>query len=631
MTTLTEPDLISLEDQVDVAGRLLSEGDGEGALALLASVTSDENAFLPARFLLAMAALKLGRLDSAVELMRDCHERWPMDGTVAEVLASLYAQAGNFEECLFMAKLGTALGGVGSLSKLIPQDFPNFDHVFYRFQEKPMLRHARTHLAKGDVSVAIEYVRQHSAMFPSDGDSHAFLATLLLRAGMANTAHDVLCSVAKNLADGGDLPARYASLYARALTAVGEFEAAREHHAKALALEPNNTNIVAARVADSTFLDADPRKAALGDEWARQFCPTPKPRQWSPIEGKLVVGYIVSAFVDPLDMAAVAAVARAHDRRRVAVVGFGTGAQSWSENAVLSGAFDKWHDISALDPATIARLFLRSGLHMIIDGAGFAAPNGLMALARLQSAIRVSWLGNSTELGTPVYDARIAAEESAATGMSLWRIGGGYPVVAALPDTTASSRTRSGINFGADARMSQLDNETIALWSSVLEAEPDAKLLLRSHDMAAGGGNIDRLVTRFGRELAAKIDIVDAKGPDEFYSSIDVALLPCRGVSPRVAAEAMACGVPPIALARNKTEGPYASFLRGTGFGTSLVARNAREFIKLATTLASSAPSRDGILTAIRNQIEASSAQRFAQSLEERAVKELSSSEGLSA
>ena len=43
---------------------------------------------------------------------------------------------------------------------------------------------------------------------------------------------------------------------------------------------------------------------------------------------KLVIGYLVSAFVDPEDAVAVAAVARAHDRAQVTVLGFGLGSQT---------------------------------------------------------------------------------------------------------------------------------------------------------------------------------------------------------------------------------------------------------------------------------------------------------------
>jgi protein O-GlcNAc transferase len=628
MTTLTEPDQLSLEAQVNEASRLLMEDDDEGALALLAPLTSNEHAFLPARFLLAMAAWKIGRLDSALELMRDCHEKWPMDGSVAEALASLYAQAGNLQESLFMAKLGTALGGPGELFNLVPKRFPIFDAVFYNFHDKPMLMQARANLAKGDVSLATEYVRQHSAMNPSDGDSHAFLATLLLRAGMASIADEVLSSIATKIVGDGEFPANYASLYARTLTAVGDFDAARKFHAKALALEPDSADIAAARIADSAWLDEKPKQAsALGEDWARRFCDTPQPRQKRRVEGKLVIGYIVSGFSDPLDIAAVAAAARAHDRTRVTVVGYGIGSQGWNENALLSGAFDRWQDVSALDPATLSRFFDRAGLHVIVDAAGFVAPNCLRALACSQTAFRVSWLGNPAGIGAPIYDAQIAAVSPHANGVALWRIGGGYPVLPTL--RSAPSRVaRSGVNFGADARMSQLDGETVGLWSSLLLAQPGSKLLLRARDMARGA-NVDRLVARFGRDLAARIDIVEVKLMEDFYASVDVALMPCRGVSSRAAAEALACGVPIVALARNEAASPYASFLQEIGLGSRLVAADEHEFVNIATELATSEEARKQALGAIAAAVGESDASHFARELEARAIKELASAEGL--
>ncbi len=53
---------------------------------------------------------------------------------------------------------------------------------------------------------------------------------------------------------------------------------------------------------------------------------------------------------------------------------------------------------------------------------------------------------------------------------------------------------------------------------------------------------------------------------------VDVALAPRRGLSPRMAAEAMACGVPPWPVAGPDAVAPYAAFLRALGLGAALVA-----------------------------------------------------------
>ncbi len=629
MTLLAEPDQRALEAQVREANLLLTGGDEEGALALLAPLTSDENSFLPARFLLAMTAWKMGRLDWAVELMRDCHDRWPMDGAIAEVLASLYAQAGNFNESLFMAKLATGLGIPGELLGLVPKGFPIFDSVFYNFREKPMLAQAKANLSTGNLGMAIEYARQHSALNPQDGDAYVFLATLMLRGGMASVVVEILRMIMEKIVGNGELPAHGASLFARALTAVGEFDEARAFHTKAQELAPDSAEIAAARIADSVWLDEKPQeRRSLAEDWVRRFCAAPKPRQWQRPDGKLVIGYIVSAFADPLDIAAVAAVARAHDRERVTVVGYGTGAQSWSENALLSGAFDKWQDISGLDPATLARFFLRGGLHVLVDAAGFAAPNCTMALAQLQTAIRVSWLGNPGRLGAPLYDAQIAGLSPEAIGATPWQVGSGYPVLKPL-EPMPSRAVGAGAKFGADVWMPQLDKATIELWSSLLEAHPNAQLLLRAHDMTSGG-NVDRLVSLFGRELAAKIEVVGTDRAVEFYAAVDVALLPCRGHSPRAAAEALACGVPTVALAWPDSDGPYGSFLREMGLGARLVASDKRDYVSIATGLATSAALRAQAVGDVEAAVGQDGARAIAKALEDRAIEELELIEELS-
>lgn len=613
MAALAEQESFSLEEQVREANRLFKEGKLEDALAMLAPITSDEAVYLPARFLLAMVAWKMDMLDRAIELMRDCHEKWPMEGSVAEVLASLYAQAGDLSESRFMGKLATALGGYGGLTELIADGFPIFDEVFYNIRETPLLTQAKAGLETGHMSYAIEKARQHSALHPEDGNAHAFHAALLLREGSASLAADVLHEVEGALVENGEFPAVYASLYAQALTGVGEFADARKWHAKAEALAPKDASIAGSRIADALWLEDKPTAlVAMGKDWTRRFCPPERPRELRRPEGKLTIGYIVSALADPLDVAAVAAVARAHDRKLVNVVGYGAGDQNWETNTPFGGAFDRWQDISKLDPTTLARFFSRDGLNVLVDATGFAAPGCLLALAQLQTAIRVSWLGNSVKLAQPIYDYRIVAKSADDDGEALWRIAGGYPALRERQQEP-SGRTDAGINFGADLRMMQLDKKTVKLWSSLLKAHPDAKLLLRNNDMRVGP-NVDRLIARFGKQLAARIDIVDVERTEEFYASVDVALLPRRAISARVAAEALRYGVPAVALASGFIS-PYADFVRDLGLESTLVARDDGDYLGIAAKLAAIGGSRD-FAAKIAGSPGNCSAQDFAKALE---------------
>jgi predicted O-linked N-acetylglucosamine transferase (SPINDLY family) len=159
------------------------------------------------------------------------------------------------------------------------------------------------------------------------------------------------------------------------------------------------------------------------------------------------------------------------------------------------------------------------------------------------------------------------------------------------------------------------------MWSAVLQAQPEAKLLLRANDMAPGA-NIERLIARFGRELAARIDIVTVDSAAEFYAGVDVALTPLRGASPRMAAEALACGVPAVALDCSNAAQPYAAFLRDLGMGAMLLAAEVGDYARIATNIAAAPEIREQIDAAMKTAGK-DGVRRFAGAIEEQAAKAL--------
>jgi tetratricopeptide (TPR) repeat protein len=579
-----------VELAVQAAAARFTAGDTDAALALLSPLVASGSPSLAARFLLAMMAWQMGRLDGALDLVRECHAQDPMDGTVAEALASLYAQSGNAVESIYAAKLATALGGHGALGVLVPGGFPPFELAYAAIKEQPRRARAQRDLAAGRFEDALENARQHVALEGADPDGRAFYAALLLRAGRACDAVDEM----RAIEDEASRAAPLASLYGRSLALAGEFAAALRWHGDALALAPADAALAAARIVDGRWLDEPQAQMRSGADWARKFCPPRPPRAARATDGKIVIAYLVNALEDRGGAAAIASVAQAHDRSRFTVIGYGHGAQSWEENAALSGAFDRWQDVAALDAATIARYLRHDAVDVAVDASGFAAPHSILALARADRALRVSWLGNPAALMAPIYDARIAAaSERASPGT--WPIAGGYPI----PRAQKHARRGGGgpTQFGADVGLPQLGDDTVALWSAILRASADAKLLLRASD--TGRGTVDRLIARFGTELASRIDLVSVERFEEFYALVDVALAPRRGLSPRLAAEAVACGVPVVAFAAASAVEPYGAFLHGIGCGASCTVAHDGDYIRRALDLAAAAEAHEPDGTAL--------------------------------
>ncbi len=535
---------------------------------------------MPLGFVAAIAAWQLGDIGKALTLALGCHRQEPMNGTVAEMLASLYAQAGDLAESLYFGKLATALKPDAAMATWLPPEFPTFDDAFLNIQDKPLLGQSRRLLETGRLNEALDKARQHVEVAPDDDVGRQFYGEALLRGGFADAAVATLSP----FVDRGNPPAPAASALARAWAAVGDGAPARQWHDYASAADPADAVIAAARIADAPWLGWDAAEAAAASaDWLSRFARPGKTRHWRPAGDRLAIGYLVSSFRDRKDALAVAAVARAHARRGQTVIGYGVGNQSWEENAVLGGAFDKWRDVSAVDAATLAKMLTVDGLDVVVDVAGFAAPTGLQALARTTTAVRVAWLGETAGLERSVYDAAIASRAARASAIERWQAGSGaYPLIRNWSDACERADA-ANIRFGADATMAQVDDATAQLWRSVLAAVPDAVLLLRANDIAVQE-NIARLVGRFG-DAAARVDIVDSAAPEGFYAQVDVALAPRIGVSPRMVGEALACGVPVVALDDGGPWQPYGAMLRDLGLG-ELVAATAAAYVDVAAALA---------------------------------------------
>jgi hypothetical protein len=582
----------SLSENIAEAAQRLRSGESEAAIAALRAAGAQDGDDLRVHFLTALVAWDIGDIAQALLLVRSCFDRQPENGTLAEVLASLYAQSGELLDSLFYGKIATALGPDPVLNEWLPPAFPSFGKAFLSIRDKPLLAQSRLLLAGGKRAGALDKARQHVQVAPRDAEGRHFYAELLLHAGQPAVAVETL----EPLLSEGTAPPATTSLIARALSAAGEAETARHWHERAGAAAPDSAAIAAARIADAPWLGvAADERARWVKDWIGRFTRPPKPRRLKRPGAALVVGCLVSHLGDPSDAAAVAAVARALRQRGASVVGYGLGALAWEENAPLREAFGKWRDITGVDHATLAKIMSGDGLDLAIDACGFAAPDTLRALARLDTVLRAAWIIDPSGLEGRVYDAVIGARTTA-TDLTAWPSpDGAYPL---LRDWTRRREhlPDGNFRFGADVSLAQIDDATAALWRGALAAAPKAMLLLRGNSLDHPG-NVARLMRRFG-EFAARIDLVAAMEADEFYRQIDLALAPRHGPSARMAAEALGCGVPVVALTAGGGAAPYPALLSALGL-EGLVAASPEAYVALAAELAAAPEKRERTAAAV--------------------------------
>ena len=147
--------LPSVDELAAEAARDFAQGDIEATIATLSAASARDPDHMPVVFLTALLAWRLGDAAKALVLARRCFEQASMNGTVAEIVASLYAQTGNLTESLCYGKLAIALPVDATLAAWLPPNFPTFDAAFLTIQKTPLLAQARRLLAAGKLEEAL--------------------------------------------------------------------------------------------------------------------------------------------------------------------------------------------------------------------------------------------------------------------------------------------------------------------------------------------------------------------------------------------------------------------------------------------------------------------------------------------
>jgi predicted O-linked N-acetylglucosamine transferase (SPINDLY family) len=165
----------------------------------------------------------------------------------------------------------------------------------------------------------------------------------------------------------------------------------------------------------------------------------------------------------------------------------------------------------------------------------------------------------------------------------------------AAPDVTVSPAADGPITFGSFNQRSKLSPATIALWSAVLRAVPDARLLLKAAGLA-DRDEAERLAQSFAAEGVTRERLVLLDRTSSFaehlaaYGRMDIALdpLPYNGTTTTV--EALWMGVPVLTLAGGTmVERMGASLLTAAGLA-EWIADTPEAYVAKAVAFAADRP-----------------------------------------
>lgn len=154
----------------------------------------------------------------------------------------------------------------------------------------------------------------------------------------------------------------------------------------------------------------------------------------------------------------------------------------------LRGYLTHWHSVVGLSDAAMAEKIRADGIDILIDLSGHTGHNRLPTFAYKPAPIQVSWLGYPGTTGLQAMDYYLCDRFFIPPGEIDWQFTEKTAYLPAVitfkpfdhspPVNTLPALGNGYITFGSFNRASKLNDSVIALWSMLLSAVPDARMVL---------------------------------------------------------------------------------------------------------------------------------------------------------
>ena len=490
-----------------------------------------------------------------------------------------------------------------------------------------MLGLANALMGGGRAEEAVEVLRRAGQLAPDSPVIHmnlGFVLTNLSRPGQA------VVSLRKAVSLRPDYAAAHLNL-GRALHNLGETAEAQRHFRAASDLDPRLTEAHSAYLFSLAHDDRiSPQQAfaehiRIGDLIEKPYRGTWRTHENDrDSERDLQIGFVSGDLRDHPVANLIEPVWKAIKLGRNRVFAYSHGVSADAVALRLRSLADEWVQIERLSDEELCDRIRADKIDILFDLAGHTARNRLPAFARKPAPIQVSWIGYPGTTGLSAMDYRFArGMDSAETSLqSLFRerlvhfrfrgfsFSADAPVVGPLPASSTGY-----ITFGSFNRPSKLGDATIALWSRVLLAIPDARMLI------AGVGESlvrERLEAAFAVYGVAPQRLrfhprVPMREYLALHNEVDIALDSFPYTGGTTTSHAIWMGVPALTLTGNTPQQHQSTAkLRAVGL-TDWVTNTEDDFVRQAFRAAADLPA----LARLRADLRARAAHYFEGSTEQ--------------
>ena len=371
--------------------------------------------------------------------------------------------------------------------------------------------------------------------------------------------------------------------------------------------------------------------------WAQIHAPIPADRRWpvpEPCDRPLRIGYLSPDFCCHSVAYFFESLLDGHDRSRVEVFGYGNVAAPDRVTECLIEKFDHYRPIFGRGDQAVCRLIEADHIDILVDLAGHTGGNRLGVLAEKPAPIQVSFLGYPDTTGMPQIDYRFTdrwadSDDAAAcyteelirleTGFICYRPPRAIPDVGPLP-----ALDHGYITFGSFNNNCKINDHCLELWSAILTALPDARMMLKF-----GGGDDESVIEAYEARFRCfgvdpqRVTIVGHKSFREhfaLYNQIDIALDTFPYCGTTTTCEAFVMGVPTVSWVGTHHASRVGNSLLSRIGLEIFTAHSAQEYVQKAVSFAGQLAELSHIRKSLRGMLMDSSltdAEAYAQCVEQ--------------
>ena len=282
----------------------------------------------------------------------------------------------------------------------------------------------------------------------------------------------------------------------------------------------------------------------------------------------------------------------------------------------------RWVECAIWNDEQLARDIEKAQIDILIDLSGHTSMHRMSLFAKRAAPVQVSFLGYPASTGVPNIDWIIGDSVVTPIGCeSLYS-----EKIVRMPNTVfcfspeleypypeynETHQTRK-LTFGSFNNVPKLTPHTISLWSKILHAVPESKLLLKAPSFLNKGAK-ESFIKRF-ESNGIDASRLEFRGPVGLFSmmleygDVDIALDPVPYNGGTTTLQAMWMGVPVIVKEGNNFVSRMgASFMKAAGL-SDWVAKDDEEYVKIAKEMASDRKKLYELKKSMRDKLLKSSA-----------------------